>query len=121
MRISRYAGQNKDTSAVEPDRGDVSNAPSATNNTVGVAGTSNGSGAQASKGVNTEVQTKGTGQGRSAPDLTKEAPSGKSSTKKGERVRRQRLVSYLVKIHKIQMGREKVPEREQQYQNSAGL
>ena len=94
MRISRYAGQNQDTPVIEPNRGDVSNAPSATNNTEGVAGTSNGSGAQASKGVNTEVQTTGTGQGGSAPDLSNEVPSGKSSKKKGERVRQQRLVSY---------------------------
>ena len=98
LRISRYAGQNKDTTTtVEPDRGDGSNAPAASNDTEGVAETSktsNGSGAPASKGVDTEVQTMGTGQGGSASNLSKKAQPGKQAKKKGERVRRQRLVLY---------------------------
>ena len=41
LRISRYAGENKDTTiTVEPDRGDGSNAPAASNDTEGVAETS---------------------------------------------------------------------------------
>ena len=95
LRISRYAGQNKDTTTtVEPDRGDGSNAPVASDDTECVAKTSNGSGAPASKGVDTEVQTMGTGQGESAPNLSNEAQPEKQAKKKGERVRRQRLVSY---------------------------
>ena len=81
LRISRCAGQNMDE-------------PTAKNNTEGVAGTSGGSDAQASKGVDSEIQTTGTGQGESAPNLNSEAQPGKLSKKKVERVRRQRLVSY---------------------------
>ena len=99
LTISRYAGQNKETTTttVEPDRGVGLNAPAASNDTEGVAEktkTFNGSGVPASKGVDTEVQTMNTGQGGSAPNLSNEAQPGKQAKKKGERVRRQRLVSY---------------------------
>ena len=44
--------------------------------------------------MDSEIQTTGTGQGGSAPNLNSEAQSGKLPKKKEERVRRQRLVSY---------------------------
>ena len=94
LRVSRYAGQNEDEPTAGPSQGDASNAPSAKDNTEGVAETSGGSGAQASKGVDSEIQTTGTGQGGSAHNLNREAQPGKLPEKKGERFRRQRLLSY---------------------------
>ena len=95
LRISKYAGQNRDTTTtVEHDRGDNSKAQTASTEIEGVAGNSNRSGVPASKGVNTETQTMGTGQGGCAPNLNNEPQPGKQAKKKGEQVRRQRLVSY---------------------------
>ena len=80
-----------------PGRNVEENAPKVPKDVENVAGRpklSKGSGVPTSKGVDTEVQTMSTEQGRSAPNLSNEGQGEKQSKKKGERGRRLRLVSY---------------------------
>ena len=93
ITISKHAGN----STIAPGRDVEGNEPKMNNDVedgIGRPNLSEGSGAGKSQGVDTEVQTMSNEQGGSAPNLSNEGRGGKHSKKKGERVRRLRLVSY---------------------------
>ena len=97
LQISRYAGQlTRDELGAGPSHGDISNTPLAKENPKGEAEISGGGGAKPSEGDDTMNKQPETsiGKGGSVPNVSGDAQSGKLPKKKGERVRRQRLVSY---------------------------
>ena len=93
ITISKYAG-NSTTAPGRNVEGNEPQVPKDVEDGIGRPNLSEGSGAEKSKGVDTEVQTMSTEQRGSAPHLSNEGQGEKQPKKKGERVRRLRLVSY---------------------------